>query len=290
MNTPTDKKKTVRWAPSASREVRTTARPKWESIRKGLDLAVYGHAGFAVLLALGGALMATEGGAIALQADVTPDEAVYIGWGLVGLGGALGYALVLASQWRCLVNAQQAHGAKDLLFAALLAWLVWPACFVAAHFCGGAENVAALARGPRGLADVNLLAGGSFLQLAGALIALVSVLLFSGFARAVRRSLSETDRWAAAFFWCVAFLVGGTAGLLLPGHGVLWKDAWPSLAGGWLLCLLWHTLLLHGAASAVERSARRKSGVVPTLAGPHKGSGQIALQNGSFFHRSAGSK
>src|SRR3954463_185234 len=100
MNTSTKTKKLAQWAPSASREVRTTARPKWEAIRKGLDLAIIGHACFAVLLALGGAVVATQGGQIAHRADVTPEEAVQLGWGLVGLGALLGYALVLISEWR----------------------------------------------------------------------------------------------------------------------------------------------------------------------------------------------
>src|SRR5262245_8248469 len=148
MNTPATGTPPVKWAPSASREVRTTARPRWKEIRKGLDIAVIGHACFAVLLAIGGAFVATDGGPIARRMEMLPDEAVQVGWGVVGLGALLGYALVLFSQWRCLVHAQQAHGAKDLLFAGLLAWLTWPACFLAAYFFGGAENFAALARGP----------------------------------------------------------------------------------------------------------------------------------------------
>jgi len=114
MNTPSKENKPAKWAPSASREVRT-ARPKWAQIRKGLDLAIIGHACFAVLLALGGAIVATQGGQIAQRADVTLEEATQLGWGVLALGVLVGYALVLLSQWRCLLHAPQANAAKDLL-------------------------------------------------------------------------------------------------------------------------------------------------------------------------------
>src|SRR5262245_34943415 len=119
---------------------------------------------------------------------------------------------------------------------------------------------------------------------------LVSVLLFSGFARAVQISLGEAATSATLYFWAIAFLLGGTIGLLPQSRGVHWQHVWPSMAGGWVLAMLWHTLLLHGAASAVERSSGKRSGVVPSLAGPHTGSGQIVLQNGTFFHNLPGSK
>src|SRR5436305_1221363 len=85
------------------------------------------------------------------------------------------------------------------------------------------------------------------LALAGLLLALLSALLFSGYARAVARYFKDPDgaRRVAAYFWFVLFLLAGTAGLLPQARRSSRLDVWVVLAAAWLICLAWHALVIR---------------------------------------------
>src|SRR5262249_17878657 len=190
-------------------------------------------------------IVTTEGGPLAERLNVSGDDASAIGWGLLG-GAGFGYLLLLVGHWRCLGYAPQGDGAKDLQYACLLCSLVTPVFFGVAHYLGGTATYAALRHGPPELVELELLRPGPLLQLAGLLSGLGAVMLFSGFARAVTRCLNDADatRGITCYFWFVAFLLGATAGLVMqirrttPPSMLFW------LALAWMLCLLWHELLL----------------------------------------------
>src|SRR5204863_340757 len=118
---------------------------------------------------------------------------------------------------------------------------------------------------PAGLAKLQLLQGGVTAQLAGVVLALVSILLFSLFTSSVRRNLRADDagRPVTAYLWYAAFLFSGTVGLaMIPRSSP--RGTWTVLAWAWLGCLLWHTLLLLGTARHITRELNRpKSRLVP---------------------------
>ncbi len=272
----------IKWNASASRQFATVARPRWRQVRQGLILAAVGEALFLGLGLLGLSLLGRLNEPAASLLVVEPEDVDALAWLLVSLGALLGYGLVLVGQFHCLRYAPQGHGAKDLQFACLLCSLLPPACFAVAHYLGGQATYAALGRSFGGLARLDLLATGTLLQFAGVLTGLLSVLLFTGFARAVVRCLDDSDsgRAGGLYFWFVAFLLGGSVGVFLEARRTFRQEALPLLALAWLLCLLWHTHVLHHASRRVARALRKQnSRLLP--AGPV--AGQVVLQVASYL-------
>jgi hypothetical protein len=271
----------IKWNASASRQFTTVARPRWGQVRLGLLLAVVGEVLFLGLGLLGLALLRPLNEPAAALFVVEPEDIDALGWLLVSVGALLGCGLVLVGQFHCLRYAPQSHGAKDSQYACLFCSLLAPACFTAAHFLGGKATYAALRRSFGGLASLDLLGTGILLQFAGALMALLSVLLFTSFARAVVRCVcDEGSRVGGLYFWFVAFLFGGTVGLFLEARRTFRQGLLPLLALAWLLCLVWHTHVLHHASRRIARALRKqKSRVLPT--GPV--AGQVVLQVASYL-------
>lgn len=279
----------IKWNSSPSRLVTALARPKWKEVRQGLLLAMLGNVLALAAAPAGLSLVLGQGGPLAARLGLPPDEATLLGWVLAVGGAGLGYALVLAGQWRCLLNAPQGFGAKDLLFTCLLCTVVVPACLVGAHFVGGSATYEALGAGPGGLATLDLLGSGPLLQMAGLVLGLGTVLLFSGFARAVSRCINNADstRSITCYFWFVAFLLGATVGLLAQGKRTTLNGVVPGLALAWYLWLVWHVLLLHGAVRGIGRVLRgeRPGGYVPeAVKAPEPG--QVVLQAAAYLKRS----
>jgi hypothetical protein len=277
---------TIKWNASASRQVTAIARPKWKELRWGLSMSLVGQP-LALTSGLAGLyLVATMGGPLGARLDVSPDDAVLIGWTLTG-GSLLGYALLLAGQWRCLVSAPQGCGAKDLQYACLLCTFAAPLCFAGGHYLGGEATYEALEQGPRELLRLGLLGGGPLLQLVGLAMALGGVLLASAFARALCRFLKNADaaRGVTCYFWFVAFLLGATVGLFTQTGRHTPQGVLPLLALAWLICLLWHSLLLQGAGRLIGRILR---GERPAGAPPEPVStvqpGQVVLKAADYLY------
>jgi hypothetical protein len=267
----------IKWNACGSREVTTVARPRWRKLRQGLVLAGLGDIlvltfGLQALVLLG-----PLGVRVVTRLGLEAEDASLLGLTLAGLALLLGYVLALVGRWCCLIYAPQGHGAKDLQFACLLCTLIAPACFVLAHFLGGAETYAVFREDPVALVDIGLLQGGVVLQLTGLLVGLLGVLLFSGFTRAVRHCLR--DEKTGRFFWFVAFLLGGTIGLVLEARRTHIPEIVEALAAAWLLCLLWHALLVRGTARRLAEFLRTHgSRVLPPGPGAPPRSGQVTLR------------
>jgi hypothetical protein len=274
----------IKWNSYNSKEVRTLARPRWRELRQSFLVA---QSGFVLLLvvALPGLLLTGSlGDRLGAWLRLETDDQAALSFLLGAVGALLGYGLVLGGQWRCLVFAPQKHGAKELQFAALLCSFTAPACFLVAHYLGGAATYKALAPGPDGLRDLDPLNPGCTLQIIGVALFLVSTLLFTAHARAVARNLND-DRRArslALYFWFVAFLLGGTAGMFLQARKVSVRDAWTVLALGWVLCVAWHAMALRSMARGIATVlARQLSGTRLSLAAAGREKGQVALQAAS---------
>src|SRR6266567_2449608 len=114
-------------------------------------------------------------------------------------------------------SAPQSHAAKEFAFACLCCTLVVPGCFGLAYCLGGGES--------------------KVLQAAGGSLALLSVLLFSGFLWSVALGHKDEDvaRGVGRFAWFVGFLVGGTVGLFLNASSTSPVALWASVALGWSL-------------------------------------------------------
>ena len=241
----------------ARREVAPVIRPKWQEIRPGLLLAVVGHA-LLLGLALPGLLLAGPlNGRAASLLRREPSGAGALGLALLGAGALAGYALVLAGQWRCQRYAPPGDRTRELQSACLFCSLTAPPCFVVAYFLGGAETYAALARDPGSLREINLLNRAGLLHVTGLVVGLLSVLFFSGFAGTVARHLGDEERVrsAKAYFWYVAFMLGGTAGMLLEARNAPRLDGWAVLAVGWFVSLPWHALVVLRACRSIASAA-----------------------------------
>jgi hypothetical protein len=277
----------IKWNSSGSRQVHTVARPRWREVRQGLVLASLGLWLFLLFAFAGLFLVGRRGALLIASLGIDPDDAIPFALIVAGAGALLGYAVVLLGQWRCLVYAPQGCGAKELQFACLLSSLAAPVCLAVGHFLTGKQFYAVLAKGLRGLAPLELVLAGGAPFLLGALLGLASGLLSAAFARAVARHLNDGDSapGVSAYFWYVTFLLAGTGGLLVEAQRSDRVYIWPALAGAWLLGLVFHAVLLSGAARRIGRAlARARSGAHPALAAPGREKGQVSLQAASYFH------
>jgi hypothetical protein len=278
----------IAWNSSGSREVTSIARPRWREVRQGLVLALVGYFLLLGPGLLGLLLLVAENNPAADWLRLNDEDAEALAQALAGLGGFGGYALVLVGQWRCLLYAPQGHGAKDVQFACLLCTLLVPPIFVAAHFLGGKATFLALGRGPDGVLDLDLMNGGLILQVAGLLVGLTSVLLFSAFARSLARCMRNDGgaRRVNLYFWFVAFLAGGTVGGFLQVR-YFRREVLPVLALGWLVCLLWHAWVIRGASRGIGRVLRQQRSGMLAAARPAAAAekGQLTLRAASYLHR-----
>src|SRR5262245_43668366 len=277
----------VKWNASGSRQVSAVARPRWREVRQGLVLALLGF-GLVLLSALAGlSLVGRRGEAVVPSLGIDPDDAIPFALTVAGAGALVGHGVVLLGQWRCLVYAPQGCGAKELQFACLLSSLDAPACLAGGHFLSGRQVYALLAKGLLGLQPLDLVQGGGVPFVAAALLGLVSLLLFAAFTRAVARHLDDGDSvpCVRAYFWYVAFLLGGTGGLLAEAQRSTRLNVWPVLAGAWLLCVGFQAALLYRAARRISRAlARERSGARPALLAQGREPGRASLQAASYFN------
>jgi hypothetical protein len=271
----------IPWLNRASKTITVPVRPNWRKLHQGLVVAGLGEMlglvfGLLALLFLG-----PLGGPVVTWLGLTLPDADVLGLALAGLFALLGYLVALLGRTFCLFYAPPGHGARRLQFACLLCSLVAPGCFVLAHFLGGAETYAVLRRHPTEIVDIGLLHVAVLLQLAGLLVGLLGVLLFSGFTRAVGTALRDESagRMAVRYFWFVGFLLGGTLGLVLEAQRSHHPETLPALAAGWLICLLWHTLLVQGTARRLAHFVRlHGSRVLPPRPVVNPRAGQVTLR------------
>jgi hypothetical protein len=277
---------TIKWNASESKEVHAVSRPRWGQVRQGFVLAVMGHTWFVALAMPGLFLLGPLGWRLAYLCSLELDDTLALGLLLLGAGTLVGYGLVLVGQWRCLTYAPQGHGAKELQFACLLCTLIAPPCFVVAYYLGGAELYPAIPHDPAALRAAGLLSPAVVFPVAGLVLALVSSLLFSGYARAVGRYLRdpEVSRRVAQYFWFVLFLVGGTAGMVLEMRRSYRLEGLVVMTGAGFVCVAWHALVIRSAARSIARMlAKQRSGVRPALAAQGREQGQVSLQAASYF-------
>lgn len=277
----------IKWNASGSRELPILSGSKWQEIRWGLRCALAAHSVLLLFVLPGLFLISpwstgTRGffGWDAQQADL-------IGLALASLGGMVAYILLLVGQFRCLLSAPQGHGSKELLFTSLLSAILMAFFLPLAHFVGGAANYRLFTDGLSGLSQFSLTHVGSVLQVLGVTLGLLSILLFSGFLRTVACYLRDDGRSHSivAFFWFVAFLVGGTIGIVMHADRIQRVQIWYALALGWVLCIVWHVLLIHSGIRALGDRFGKLIGDEEPAKPNTRSSGLIFLRDGSFFHR-----
>ncbi len=250
---------TLRWNSSASREVSAISCPKLVEVRRGYLLAAVGPLAALPFLVPGLLLVGPLGNSLAESLGAVPFLIEVVGWLLAGLGALVGFGLVLAGQLRCLSYVPQASGAKELLFCTVLCLLASPLSFGASYIFGGEKNFLALAHAPASLPDFNPLGAAGVLQITGALLTVVCALLFSVSGRLIAQYLRDEvhSRNVGLFLWYVAFLVGGTFGVLLNPEHLMMREVWLGFVLGWVFFLLWHVFLLRSGARRLDETVRK---------------------------------
>jgi hypothetical protein len=266
------------------RPVKPALRPRWKRLGRGLVLTVLGYVLILGPGMLGLFLTGSRGTYFLTRLGLSPQDAGVLAILLAVLGTLLGYALVMVGQVRCFGHAPRSNGAHKIQLAGVLCYLGAPLCLAAAsQFGDGANSYAALSRGPAALLALDFQGIGVLLQVAGALLIVLGVMLFSGFALAVAHCLRENSavRAATCFFCAVGFLLGGTVGLVLEARRTACAEALVALPLGWLLCLLWHTLLVRSLSRRLAR-APDKPGEAPEPAPPTRLDDEHPIPTGPY--------
>jgi hypothetical protein len=275
----------AKWNTSDSREVSIVSRGKWKEIERGFTMALIGQGVLLVFIALAALAFSPFGMLYLLRLGLTRTEAASVGVGALVVGGILGYLLVVAGHWRCLLHAPQNHGAKDMQFASLLCLLTIPIFLVGGHFYCGPQFYTLLEYGFLDLRPMELVHQATVPFFAAFVLAVVSVLLFTCFARAVSFPIKDTglSRGVSAYFWYVAFLLGGSGGILLEAQRWPQLQTWSLLGLLWVIFLLWHSYLTFRTSQAIAALVRRLgSGVRPALVDSKIEYGQVQLQTSAY--------
>jgi hypothetical protein len=269
----------------------------WQQISKGLSLVVRGY----LVLVIGGALGAVlvwlaDGGGPPLPglevSRADSDSLLLLGVLTLGVTALLSYGLVLVGQWRCLMYAPQRQSAKELMYVCINVVLLASLLNLVGACADGNGAYAALKHAWDETEELDLHSPGVLLQFGGAGLGLFASLVFSQFLRNVAGCFNDRARMRnvdlnLAF---VGLLLGGSAGTLFLVHR-LKAELLPWLAGGWLVCLAWHLLLVLGVRHCVEEGLRTLATV---RAGPPLGDtrapGAITLHSLSGLRRLAQKK
>jgi hypothetical protein len=252
-----------RWNASCSRVIAAQVGPKWREVRQGLLLAALGSL-FYLLCTLPGLALRD----LAPRADrlgwlppgLEADRVQFAGILLASVAIPVGYGLLLAGLWRCLMHAPQRQRAREWMLLCLLCLLVGSFMLTAAHFSGGLANYGPVFRGPEALDEVNLLAAATLLQLGAVAFLLLGSLLFNHFLRILRNCLDEgsPSQGTNAYFFIVFLLVGASVGDCLPIAPLESRQLlfW-GLALGWLAAWVWHVVLVLGTRRYIRTTLRR---------------------------------
>lgn len=166
---------------------------------------------------------------------------MFLGLCVAGLGALLWYGLLLIGQWNCLTYAPSRHAAKALLFLCAMCLALGPTSIATAHFLGGTNPQVLFTEGLSAL----------MLQIGGAFLIVLNLVLFGGFMRAVGKCL-HGDQGAAPvvrFLWFIAVLVGATLGILCAPR----SEILIALASGWIIGLLCNVTLIIYSSRLIFR-------------------------------------
>jgi hypothetical protein len=235
--------------------------PGWRQIRVGLHLVAGGYG----VLILGGSAGAALVWAALCNPGGGPDGhyllPLFAAMTLV-LTAVFSYGLVLAGQWRCLMYAPPRGSAKELIYVCFHCVLLCSCLNAVGAYLDGGKTYAALQRGWGEVEALDLWSAGNLMQLASILLGVVGSLVFSQFLRNVADCFNDRRRVRAVDLnlLFMGLLLGGTAGMHFCVRRLDFKgDSLPWLAGGWLLCFVWHLWLVLGVNRCVADGLRRAS-------------------------------
>jgi hypothetical protein len=232
----------------------------WQGIGTGLALVMWGYG----ILIAGGILgsgllwLAADGGRLLpWLGPWIGDRGTLVLLGVLSLGGTalLSYGLVLAGQWWCLMKAPQQGGGKQFLCICLTTVVLALTLTVVGAYQDGSPTSTAWQRGAAELAHLNPSSPGNLLLVASAALGLFGSLIFSQFLRNAASYFNDRSRMQRVDFnlTCVGVLLGGSVGAMICAHRFAFRpDVMPWLAGGWLVCLAWHLLLVRSVRRCVK--------------------------------------
>jgi hypothetical protein len=154
-----------------ARELNDTLRMElgWEEVAKGLTRVLCGYGVWVVGGVMGVVLALVP--LLEMGTKFRPDKLtvahmwyMYAGLGLVSVASLFANGLILAGQWKCVLNASERGWARWWMFLCLVTLAMGPALSIASTF-GGLQKAPELARGMNGLQQVRYTTVGIILQL-----------------------------------------------------------------------------------------------------------------------------
>jgi len=236
----------------------------WQGINTGLGMVVWGYG---ILVAGGGlglALLWWVSGTGPLQSLLGHSQdhraiLLPLGVAILGLTALLSYGLVLTGQLRCLWDAPQQPNSRGFLLISLTAFFFSLLLNVSGVCLDGARTYAALQQGGAELATFDACSPGNLVLAGAAGLVLFSSLLFSQFLRNVSSCFEDRAQMRSvdtnlAF---VGLLLGGSVGVMFCAYRFAFRaEVLPWVIGGWLVCIVWHLLLVSGVRQGIEEGLR----------------------------------
>jgi hypothetical protein len=159
------------------------------------------------------------------------------------------------------MNAPERRQAKWLMFTCILCMLVGPVLNGIFSVSGeGADNYRALKKGRDGVALIKFETVGPILQVVGAVIGLVSSVLFIFFLRAVASCFNSTVlvHGIHLYLLYLALLIGGTIQIAVRGEKALAKPEIVLMLGlGWLGLAVGYVLIIAATRSCIFNGLSR---------------------------------
>jgi len=167
----------------------------WLDVQSGFAKILQGYAvligglGFCVFLIVASVMQISH---VKPQANIPVGSLwlFYLGIGLSTVIFPVGYGLIAVGKWRCLMNAPERFHCRWLMFACMACVLMGPALNLTSSFTG-LQTAPELKGGPEGFKKVEFTTLGGALQLASAILALGSLVLFVLFLRGIARCFED---------------------------------------------------------------------------------------------------
>jgi hypothetical protein len=237
----------------------------WSDVRRGLSRVALGYWVFILGTLLGIGMVwyilhrAGEEGGLARVSNPVDLWIFYAGLGLLSSIGIFSYIIMMSGKWWCLTGASERHGARWFMFACMVALFMAPALEIAS-ITAGAQRGVELKRGLEALDNLQFNSMGRYLQIASAVSFVLYIVSFVLFLRAVANCFASRSHVMLVdlFLLFTTLMAAGTGYVLFALNDPLkQRELMPFLGGGWVVCCLWHLLMMSSVRALIADTISR---------------------------------
>lgn len=232
----------------------------WSEVAGGLGKVLFGY-GALVFGWFVAAAFLYAAFAPALTGKQTKIEHVwyfYIGAAALKLSGLASWGLILAGQWRCLMNSPERNGARWVIFICMTCVAAGPVLHILGWLAGTSTPIRWMG-GPQAIAGVKVrfTTMGLYLMSASLITSWLYKLTFWYYLQTVAGCMgAKKARFFVWMYFAVLFGAAGFTGWWLTGnlHANQLKDMFPYVIGSWVFVALYWVMQILVVKIAIDQT------------------------------------